>query len=254
MSEYKYTKDGKKVVVIGKLNNSEYIVQEIFCSNGQEMPGGENFVATGLLDEPAKSWQQTQAEKWEAEYDRLNKSLDDLRRKERFESDFTRAVRARLESYKDISALDQLCAFLNNEIEYVVKYDKILAIQDVLASKDYGHFSNLKLLTLAGDPKCGLNWHLNYYSDGSGGWGSEVYLATSLDEAKRHLESQIKAKPEISKSDVETQQRYGLKYPSKSQLRKHHQQAVKTKKDAIKKAEAELAKQKKELEELNDEY
>lgn len=30
MSEYRYTSDGKKVVIVGKLNSKETIVQEIF--------------------------------------------------------------------------------------------------------------------------------------------------------------------------------------------------------------------------------
>lgn len=41
----KYTADGKKVVVIGDLNQTEKIVQEIFVTeDGCEIPTGERFV------------------------------------------------------------------------------------------------------------------------------------------------------------------------------------------------------------------
>ena len=59
MSIIKYTTDGKKVVVIGDLNQTEKIVQEIFVTeDGAEIPSGERFVVKSLLDEPAKSWQE----------------------------------------------------------------------------------------------------------------------------------------------------------------------------------------------------
>jgi len=46
----KFTSDGKKVAVVGKLNAQETIVQEIFVSNGNEIPSGENFVVKSLHD------------------------------------------------------------------------------------------------------------------------------------------------------------------------------------------------------------
>lgn len=250
MAEYKYTKDGKKVVVIGKLNNAEYIVQEIFVSNGQEMPGGENFVANGLLDKPAQSWKQTEIEKWEREYLRLKASLEQMRDKERFESAFTTAVNKRLKSYINIEAIDQLCAFLGNEIEYIVEHSKICTLQKAIVSKGYGRFDSLKLLTLFGDKKCGLQWRLNMYSDGSGGWGREVYPARSLDDAKQYLENKIKAKKEVNKDDIDVQKQYGLKYPSKGQLRKYHQSLIKHKKELVKNIEVKFLQAKKELADL----
>lgn len=54
MTDIKYTDDGKKVLVVGKLNAQQTIVQEIFVSAGQEIPSGENFVVKSLHDAPAK--------------------------------------------------------------------------------------------------------------------------------------------------------------------------------------------------------
>ncbi len=66
MSKIKYTTDGKKVVIIGDLNQTDKIVQEIFVTeNGDEIPQGERFVVRSLLDQPAKSWKETKLEELE---------------------------------------------------------------------------------------------------------------------------------------------------------------------------------------------
>lgn len=56
LPEFKYTTQGKKVRIMGKLNSTEYIVQEVFVDDkGNEIHAGENFVTKNLLDAPAKS-------------------------------------------------------------------------------------------------------------------------------------------------------------------------------------------------------
>lgn len=51
MAEIKYTTCGKKVVVIGDLNQTEKIVQEIFVTNdGAEIPSGERFVVKACIE------------------------------------------------------------------------------------------------------------------------------------------------------------------------------------------------------------
>lgn len=71
MNEKKYLSDGRKVVVIGSINKTEYIVQEVYVTeDGSEIPSGENFTAKNLLDQPALSWKDKEVEKLE---DRLKK-------------------------------------------------------------------------------------------------------------------------------------------------------------------------------------
>ncbi len=75
--EIKYTTDGKKVSVIGKLNNTETIVQEIFVTaNGAEIPSGENFVVKSLHDQPVESWKEKQLRDLEARYCREKNELE----------------------------------------------------------------------------------------------------------------------------------------------------------------------------------
>lgn len=71
MNTIKYTTDGRKVVVIGDLNQTEKIVQEIFVTkDGDEIPSGERFVVKSLLDAPAKSWKEQELIKLEARFEK----------------------------------------------------------------------------------------------------------------------------------------------------------------------------------------
>ena len=75
----KYLSDGRKVVVIGQLNNVESIVQEIFVSeSGDQIPSGEKFTTKSLHDEPVKPWKQKEAEKFEARYNKMQLEIKDI--------------------------------------------------------------------------------------------------------------------------------------------------------------------------------
>jgi len=65
----KYTASGNKVIVVGKLNNQETIVQKIFVSEGNEIPAGENFIVKTLLDAPAETWKE---KKMKERFDKLS--------------------------------------------------------------------------------------------------------------------------------------------------------------------------------------
>jgi len=88
-TEKKYLSDGRKVVVIGSINKTEYIVQEVYVTeDGSEIPSGENFTAKNLLDEPAKSWKEKEAEKiekqledWKLEKKKLDTEIRNLKQK-----------------------------------------------------------------------------------------------------------------------------------------------------------------------------
>ena len=76
MSELKYLSDGRKVSVIGKINKTEYIVQEVFITeSGDEIPSGENFTAKSLHDAPVLSWKENEAKKVESRYEKANNEI-----------------------------------------------------------------------------------------------------------------------------------------------------------------------------------
>lgn len=77
MKNVKYTTDGKKVVIINDLNQTEKIVQEIFVNEkGEEIQQGEMFIVKNLLDEPMKSWKENQLKQLELTYEKDKTELD----------------------------------------------------------------------------------------------------------------------------------------------------------------------------------
>lgn len=197
MAETKYTKDGKKVVVLGKLNSEEYIVQEIFVSGKQEIPGGENFVAKGLLDAPAESWKDKYLREKEESYDRRIKELE-----RDFKTRVTRLEEAAKKASLVSSALFEfangtnheeeirtLKAFLSGQITHffveqyhpqIVEWDSDFPFQ---IETFYGRkIEGMRLISLYGGASGKLNYNAHSYSDGSGS-SVEIIPFTSRDAA-----------------------------------------------------------------------
>lgn len=88
----KYTNDGKKVAIVGKLNADQTIVQEIFITeNGQEIPSGENFVVTSLHDQPVKKWStyyENKCKETEKMYESQLKSIENNYRSARKKAEY----------------------------------------------------------------------------------------------------------------------------------------------------------------------
>lgn len=99
----KYTSDGKKVAIVGKLNAEQTIVQEIYVTdNGQEIPSGENFVVSSLHDQPVKKWSTFYEQKckdMEKLYESQLKSIENNYRSARKKAEYL------YESAKTIQAL-----------------------------------------------------------------------------------------------------------------------------------------------------
>lgn len=177
----KYTKDGKKVVVLGKLNSEEYIVQEIFVSAGQEVPGGENFVAKGLLDAPAESWKDKNLREKEANYDRriaeidreFNRAAQVLKNNRQKAAAVSDALFSFAQGTNHEAAIDTLRAFLSGEIThlFVQKYMPEIIAFDSNSSfdMDRGYIEGIKLISLYGSSKGDLQYKIHEYRDGSGG-------------------------------------------------------------------------------------
>jgi hypothetical protein len=196
--ERKYTKDGRKVAVIGKLNAEEWIVQEIFVREGQEVPGGENFTAKGLLDAPAESWKEknlrelearyeADSKAWQARIDKTNRTLSMAHEKAALK------IKALVDFDKNAlpEHLQTLLDFIAGRIThvFVVRYGvpRIAPIDDELfqIDNDYGRSTveGLRLLTLYGSTGGVMAWRLNQYRDGSGSSNTEVELCRSYAHA-----------------------------------------------------------------------
>lgn len=174
---HKYTTDGRKVLVVGKLNNQETIVQEIFvAANGAEIPSGENFVVKSLHDEPVKSWQEMRIAEIEEAFHRLSKQLDEhatcVNKANRLAQEKAKALTA----FASNAASDQLKtleAFVAGEITHIVaghEYGapRIREFSAELAGQSDCDRSNIKLLSLFGRTDGNMEWRLHQYSDHSG--------------------------------------------------------------------------------------
>lgn len=132
--DIKFTSDGRKVAIVGKLNNLETIVQEIFISDGNEIPSGENFVVKSLHDAPAISWKEVELKRIREQNERLIKefeaSNDSYRDNiERLRKKFNEERKILSDKFKFIAAavkkadeysFETLLAFLEGKIKYLV--------------------------------------------------------------------------------------------------------------------------------------
>lgn len=198
MSNIKYTNDGKKVLVVGKLNAEQTIVQEIFVSAGQEIPSGENFVVKSLHDAPAESWKEKKLRELEERYPKQKEILErDLAAHEKRLNLAMAKAKARADvlmkfaDNSDDSQLDTLKKFMAGEITHLYVGGYSPEIVDFIDSEkpfDVDRWGGrvkvdgMKLVSLMGHSDGSLSYRLSHYSDGCG-VGNVVYPATSYDEA-----------------------------------------------------------------------
>lgn len=198
MSDIKYTTDGKKVLVVGKLNAQQSIVQEVFISNGNEIPSGENFVVTSLHDAPVESWKEKHLRELEESYDRRRKSMEReseeackrlSQAKEKAKLQAT-ALFAFAKNSND-SQLELLKDFLSGEITHffidsykpeIVTWegDELYQVDDWNGSH---RIEDLRLISLYGRSDGNISWRLNQYCDGSGGCKYDISPCKSYQEA-----------------------------------------------------------------------
>ena len=253
--EHKFTTDGKKVAIVGKLNAQETIVQEIFVTeSGAEIPQGENFVVRSLLDEPAKSWKakylegeernyQTKKGQWEREIDNLRKRqtqlIGDLKNK-------VSSLKL-MNEHLTAESLDPVFNFLTNQYTHVVTNDygqcEIIEMEKFHNGNEYG----LKLVSIYGDDKGDLNFRLNEYRDGSGRWTCFTPFK-SYDEALQFISGILKAKEKVDNRDIEKAKKYGIKLdPAKVEAARilaleYHEKNIQKYKDYIRDQESEVVK------------
>lgn len=198
MTNIKYTTDGKKVVVVGKLNSQETIVQEVFVSAGQEIPSGENFVVKSLHDAPAESWKAKNLRELEARYESDRKKLQ-----QEIDSQHSRLKNIKLKAQLHADALfsfaeksnsaqlDLLKKVVSGQITHIYISGYSPAIfewdggkQTYDIERDYGRetIKGIKLLSVYGYSDGDLEYRQHTYRDGSGG-SEQVFPVTSYKEA-----------------------------------------------------------------------
>lgn len=194
MSDIKYTPSGKKVRIVGKLNTTDFIVQEIYVDDaGNELPAGENFIEKSLLDIPAKTYQQRQNDilcekhaKLEADIEALH--IKHTKQKERLKAISEHAKQADC-VLKNLEGFDfnKFCDVFTGQVKYAVENNStIISFEDAVYKFESrfsdSRFDSIRLITLLGQSQGQLDYKVSYYSDGSGG-GHNYKFTNTIEEA-----------------------------------------------------------------------
>lgn len=269
--DIKYTKSGKKVAVLGKLNSESWIVQELFVSNGHEYPAGENFIEKTLLDSPAETWQATETKRIEIrkkeaerELETLHEKTKVLRRKVRV----SELINSATEKYEnlDIKQLDTFLNFISGKITHLVHEKwgtyEIANIFDTVEALDSWHgyksLDGLKLVSLFGcrengerndgDRKFALDWRINEYRDGSGTY-KKIYPCKSHQEAVELVDDLIKDE-DANEELIKLKAKYSLSNPTQEKIAIYNQKRAEAKLKEIEEQEKKLNKLMKEHNEI----
>lgn len=220
--QIRYTDDGKKVVVVGKLNNQETIVQEIFVSDsGNEIPSGENFVVKSLHEQPVKSWKEKNLENIEKEYNKKDTEYrNELKRLEDSYRTQRDLLRAKLEYagkvLKTVSpkSFDTFVNYLTGKITHIlyIRYGgvEIIEMKDTKEVFTDWNDKPLKLVTIYGKDNGDLQYRINYYHDGSGR-DEEIYPFTSYEEAFEKAEKTINGLDRYYEDTIKSANKLGIK-------------------------------------------
>lgn len=221
MSNIMYTTDGRKVAVIGKLNNQETIVQEIFVTkDGSEIPAGENFLVRALVPEPVKSWKEKDIADWDARHKRERARLEeDIKKLERARSELRLKLNDVIASLKtdQTAALQHFADVVTGQFKWVVKCSygapRICPAEALDATYfDYGSVE-LKALTVWGKTNGDWFFRLNRYSDGSGNSG-DVYLFKTEAEALAKAKEIILQRNRLDAESIALAAKHGWELPA----------------------------------------
>lgn len=198
MTDIKYTNDGKKVLIVGKLNSQETIVQEIFISSGQEIPSGENFVVKSLHDAPAESWKEknirelearydSSRKKWEAEIDQQGRRLSMIKEKAKLHADalfkfVDKADSESMQLLKKVMSGQITHIFVSGYSPEIYEWEGGKGAYVVDTFHDRGRIEGIKLMSIYGYSDGDLEYRLHQYRDGSGG-SEQIWPTSSYEEA-----------------------------------------------------------------------
>ena len=273
---HKYTPDGKKVAVLGQLNSTSWIVQEIYVAGGNEFPAGESFVAKTLLDAPAKTWAKTQQARWEKAADDAKRKIEHLQlqcRVARRQADVAGLIKTATAAYAeiDMGQLETLAAFMTGQITHVVQKTwagfEVLPLANALESTDDGRFDGLKLVSLFGcnehserpddDAKrmsrshgFRLDYRINRYRDGSGDWDT-IHPCKSIEEAKEYIDAFI-ADQDATDKLIALKERYGLSNPTPEKIAAYRVKCVESEQSQLATAQATVLVVQLKLAQLRD--
>lgn len=241
MENYKYTSDGKKVIIVGNLNSQEKIVQEIFVVNGQEVPSGENFVVKSLHDALAVSWKEKEIKKMEERYKIKKEEYNELENQYRTKA---KVLKEKLlyisKACNNVSeeSFELLADYIAGDIKYIVRIDYKIEIIPFEEFKEY-YDERLRLISFFGRDDGTFTYAIGDYGDYSGG-ETKFVPCKSYDEAISVVQEKLDSEKKYSHSDIIIAEKYDLSL-DQEKLRAYKQKAIDDNKEIIAKNEEVIA-------------
>ncbi|HHL2824725.1 TPA: hypothetical protein ACQ431_002954 [Citrobacter murliniae] len=215
--ETKFLSDGRKVVIVGALNNQETIVQEVFVTaQGDEIPGGERFVVKSLHDQPVETYLSREKAKQERELEtakaalvRVNGEINETKNKLSFWKDLLNQTKA-LSEHIDEQDFSYFIDVMTGKMNYAVadtygtpKIEPFAEFMSVINNDWHGgKYEGIKLLSLLGNSNGNINFKVNRWPDGSGDYTTVTFFHT-YEQAREFVKMKVvsnleKRRPSIS--------------------------------------------------------
>lgn len=226
INKIKFTKDGKKVLIIDELNTHEWLVQEIYVqTNGNEIPQGRKFIVDELFNEPLLTWQEKhindiigryekEKKEWESRIEQMRKKQTSLYNALLPHINWLRdfAEFSKSESFKD--AISLLCDFLSGNIHYIFFYNYTDChleefTEETLSPRDKYFDKEMRLISLFGNSKGCINYKINTYSDGSG-FNEKVEFFRNKEDALNFMQNYINGFERYNGDIISMANKYGL--------------------------------------------
>jgi hypothetical protein len=227
----KFTSDGKKVVIVGKLNAQETIVQEVFVTTlGAEIPSEENFVVKSLHDEVVMSWKEKKILDVEKEYKTVvEKREEEIKILKRETQKVCAELRLKMKAYRQYlnclseTDFDRLVGFLSGTITHVVmdNWDSSDIVEIGKFKQVDSDYEKLKLVTLFGGSEGKLDYRINKWHDGSGS-NDTIIPCNSYEEALKCLTEIFYKKNYVSDTMIERANKYGIELDAEK-VKKHRE-------------------------------
>ncbi len=194
--ETKFLSDGRKVAIIGSLNQQETIVQEIFITNsGDEIPSGERFITKSLHDEPVKTYLEKQKDRHEKELSLVKEQVATYKAKLEREKNKLSALNAQMKSANRLSGKldsydwDLFCDVATGNIKYIVASEyywykpQNVDLGDYHYDKGYDgkRFDGLRMISVVFHGEHDHSYNMFNYRDGSGS-ASKIEVFRTKDE------------------------------------------------------------------------
>lgn len=211
--ETKYLSDGRKVVVIGQLNNVESIVQEVFVSDsGDQIPSGEKFTTKSLHDVPVKSWKEKKAEEYDAQYvkseSRVHSIKKEIRDLESKRQSHAKIIASNLRQINELEDFDveHLSNVMARNIKWVCAtgwdWQKVMSFNEFIETRS-SYDEGVKLISVHIKNDKTLMFKVGSYSDGSGG-DKEYKFFNCKEKLKEFLLKKYKTETEKGCMTVNT--------------------------------------------------